>query len=85
MSRPIAPPEICPVCGEAVPSRAKCCPGCGADEKSGWNEEAAIYDGLDLPEEETGQKKRKASRPLLWGTVAIAMLAILMLTLVFRR
>lgn len=85
MSHPFTAPEICPVCGETVPRRAKACPGCGADERSGWDEEATRYDGLDLPEEETGQKERKTSHPLLWPTVAVALLALLVLTLVFRR
>ena len=45
------PPLECPVCGEAVPRDARACPGCGSDERSGWNEEATRYDGLDLPDE----------------------------------
>jgi predicted nucleic acid-binding Zn ribbon protein len=43
------PPTACPVCGAAVPRGARACPECGADERSGWNEDAARYDGLDLP------------------------------------
>ena len=41
-------PENCPNCGAAVPRRARACPGCGADERTGWSE-AAETDGLDLP------------------------------------
>jgi hypothetical protein len=44
-------PEICPVCGEDVPAGALACPECGADERSGWREDA-VADGLDLPDEE---------------------------------
>ncbi len=44
-----SPPSECPVCGVAVPSKARACPGCGADERTGWNEEATRYDHLDLP------------------------------------
>lgn len=44
------PPEVCPVCGAEIPARAKACPQCGADERTGWNEEATRYDGLDLPD-----------------------------------
>ena len=40
MPREFIPPETCPVCGEDVPRGARACPGCGADERSGWNEEA---------------------------------------------
>ena len=45
-------PEVCPVCGEEVPRGAKACPECGADESSGWREDADETGGLDLPDEE---------------------------------
>ena len=45
-------PEICPVCGEDVPRGATACPECGADERSGWREDADESGGLDLPDEE---------------------------------
>jgi len=44
------PPEICPNCGAEVPPMARACPECGADEKTGWSEEAQAS-GLDLPDE----------------------------------
>ncbi len=44
-------PPVCPVCGEDVPPNAAACPECGADHKSGWRDDAASYDGLDLPDE----------------------------------
>lgn len=43
-------PRECPVCGEPVPPKARACRHCGADERSGWNEDDARYDGLDLPD-----------------------------------
>ena len=46
----MAAPEECAVCGAAVPRRAKACPECGADERTGWRGQS-IYDGLDLPED----------------------------------
>lgn len=48
------PPEICPNCGAEVPRRARACPGCGADEQTGWAEEArhATSADLGLPEED---------------------------------
>jgi len=45
-------PEICPVCGEDVPPDAVACPACGADHDSGWREDAEIYDGVGLPEQD---------------------------------
>ncbi|MGA0111977.1 MAG: zinc ribbon domain-containing protein [Chthoniobacterales bacterium] len=47
-----ATPEICPVCGEGVPRGAAACPECGADERSGWREDADETGGLDLPDGE---------------------------------
>ena len=44
------PPEECAQCGEPIPRNARACPGCGADERTGWRE-ISTYDGLDLPEE----------------------------------
>jgi len=38
----------CPVCGEEVQADALACPGCGADDETGWSEDAA-YDDVDLP------------------------------------
>ncbi|MEI6072214.1 MAG: zinc-ribbon domain-containing protein [Verrucomicrobiae bacterium] len=43
-------PEICPNCGAEVPPKARACPECGADEQTGWSEEARVG-GLDLPDE----------------------------------
>jgi len=51
MSRHLASPSYCPVCGAAVPAGARSCRECGADERAGWNEDETRYDGLDLPEE----------------------------------
>jgi hypothetical protein len=33
-------PPTCPNCGEYVPTNAHSCPGCGADENTGWNDTA---------------------------------------------
>jgi hypothetical protein len=44
-------PRECPICGTALNPSAKACPECGADERTGWNEDATRYDGLDLPDE----------------------------------
>jgi hypothetical protein len=43
-------PEICPNCGAEVPRKARACPECGADEATGWSEDARAS-GLDLPDE----------------------------------
>jgi hypothetical protein len=75
-------PEICPHCGSEVPPKAKACPGCGSDERTGWSEEARAA-GLDLPDEgfdygdfverEFGASRRARPRgiPWFWWLVAI--------------
>lgn len=83
------PPAECPVCGEPVPPTARACPHCGADERSGWNEEETRYDGLDLPDnafEESSASgptgRNVGRRSLLWLVVAlIALVAFLALLL----
>jgi len=83
----VIPPSECPVCGADVPSSARACPECGADERSGWNEEATRYDGLDLPDDsgmdeasrrgET-RKGRAANSgiPIFWWVVGIIVLVL---------
>jgi predicted nucleic acid-binding Zn ribbon protein len=95
MARASIPPEICPVCGEAVPPGAKACPGCGADELSGWDDGARASDGLDLPEENFDREKfleeefkvpRKMSfKKALLLVIALILLAAVTLSYVFHN
>ena len=81
-----AAPDVCPVCDEDVPRGALACPGCGADHNSGWREDAAIYDGLDLPEEEEAKPAATGGvGQILWAIAAIALLLALGLTLFLGR
>ena len=43
-------PANCSNCGADVPRNARCCPACGADEQTGWSDEAPASP-VDLPEE----------------------------------
>ncbi|PYI80986.1 MAG: hypothetical protein DME26_20660 [Verrucomicrobia bacterium] len=90
------PPEFCPNCGAEVPARAKACPECGSDEKTGWSDRATSQ-RLDLPDdefdydqfikEEFGGKSRQI-RPKginwFWWLVAIIAVAILVWWLLGR-
>jgi hypothetical protein len=65
-------PEICPVCGEDVPPNSPACPGCGADERAGWNEDSTYLDGLDLPDgesDETAENSYEAFMEREFGVV----------------
>ncbi len=67
------PPEDCANCGAAIPPRAKACPACGADERTGWRERS-VYDGLDLPEAAyDDEPKASVRRGLAWYWIAVGM------------
>lgn len=88
MSSSFTPPGECPVCGEDVPRGARACPGCGADERSGWDEDAARYDGLDLPDSafDDGAPSRPVRRApaWLWPAVGLVTLAAVIAALLLR-
>jgi len=88
------PPAVCPVCGEDVPRNARACPECGADEKSGWREDAEHYDGIDLPEEfdydeftqrEFGRPPKPPGISVGWWVTAIVVVALTLLYLFAGR
>jgi hypothetical protein len=83
------PPETCPNCGVNVPRNARACPECGADEQTGWSEDAYAQ-RLDLPDdnfnydefvkEEFGPHKNVRPRGVSWFWWLVALgLALLML------
>jgi hypothetical protein len=85
-------PEICPICGAHVPSRARACPECGADEKSGWSEKAHAerlglpdddFDYDEFVKEEFGPRKNIRPRGVswLWWIVALFLLASMLVWL----
>lgn len=83
------PPGPCPACGDDVPARALACPGCGADARSGWRDEALGYDGVDLDDEfdyeafvreEFGPGGRGANQlPMAWRLMVIVLVVIFLL------
>ena len=81
-------PDYCPNCGEAVPEGARACPECGADESTGWSDEAHA-DRLGIPsedfdhdafvEEEFGEPShRKRPNHWLWAVTAALLLAFIL-------
>jgi hypothetical protein len=82
-----APPAECAQCGADIPPRAHACPGCGADERTGWREQS-VYDGLNLPDEDTDNDPRSAARNLrprdrltwYWVLTIVAVLLLLIVS-----
>ena len=80
------PPADCAQCGDPIPPQARACPGCGADERTGWRE-TSLYDGLDLPDDpDNAPPEQSASRRdgvtglrWYWGVTLIAVLIVLAL------
>jgi hypothetical protein len=75
----------CPVCGTEVSVKAKACPECGSDEKTGWSANA-VYDGTgiedpdDFDYEEWKRTEHGSLRPQIgwwWWGVAVVMLGVL--------
>jgi hypothetical protein len=81
---------FCPVCGAEVPAAARACPECGADNTTGWNADRAVYDGLDLPddefdydeyvEKEFADAGKPASKRLPWlGLIGLMIILIVLI------
>ena len=66
-----------------MPPKARACPECGADERTGWNDEATRYDGLDLPSEAFDSDEKPKGRELerktvgvFWWVVGVGMILV---------
>lgn len=81
----LPPPEECANCGESIPRNARACPGCGADERTGWRE-TSLYDGLDLPDDASADPTPSRPAPnLLWKGIAVILLIIVVTASVLLR
>ncbi|MBM3847888.1 MAG: zinc ribbon domain-containing protein [Verrucomicrobia bacterium] len=85
----MATPEYCPNCGEPVPPRARVCPECGSDEKTGWSDDAVAqragvpddsFDYDEFVEREFKETKRQVKPD---GISWIHWCAAILLVLVF--
>jgi len=81
----LPPPAICANCGGVIPPRARACPACGADERTGWRE-VSVYDGLDLPDSAyeddavpSARRRRRPSARWYWVVTACILAAGLIL------
>jgi len=91
------PPFLCPHCGHPVPAQARVCPECGADDDTGWSEEAQAdrlgipsedFDYHEFVSEEFGPSSAPSSiRPhgisWFWWGMAVLILSLLLLGWVF--
>ena len=84
MTRQQPAPETCANCGASIPPKARACPECGADERTGWAEQS-LYDGLDLPEDEEAREqasiacKHRQHNQYLWWAVGVFLILVLTL------
>ena len=83
MSR-LPAPETCAVCGEDVPPAARACPGCGADDRTGWRD-PDVYDGLDLPEDDATPKPPARGAAIFWSVAAVMLLIAVVALVVSNR
>lgn len=85
----------CPICGGEVKTKARVCPHCGSDEKTGWSEntyldEIGLYDEDDYEEtirREFGIRRsntRLNKKQLLISFMAAIFLLLFLLRFVFR-
>jgi uncharacterized membrane protein YvbJ len=72
----------CPHCGTEVPEKALCCPECGSDRETGWNQDSSVtgdpvVDEVDYDEaveQEFGKPEKKRAS---WAWVIAAVLLII--------
>jgi hypothetical protein len=76
------PPEECANCGAAIPRKARACPHCGADERTGWRE-TSVYDGLNLPDSAYDDGPRPPRRQGLAWYWIVAIVAGIIVSLFF--
>jgi len=69
----------CPVCGEVVQADALACPHCGADDETGWSEDAE-YDDVGLDDEAFGgpAPRETRQRKPLFAWIALALVALIL-------
>ena len=85
------PPEYCENCGEAIPQNAAACPGCGADEHTGWADSAyqdpdEEFDYDDFVAREFGEEKPNVMPKGLhwfWWLVGVGLVVALIWMWVF--
>lgn len=77
-------PEACANCGASIPRGAKSCPECGADEATGWREQS-IYDGLDLPDEESDPAAKPAQAGLMLGLKITGIILVILAAMLLLR
>jgi hypothetical protein len=93
-SKPLRP-TVCPVCGDDIPKSALACPGCGADERTGWDHRQIEYGALNLPDEdfsydeflkrEFGSSVKPRNLKWFWWCTGVVLLVLMAMGLVLGR
>ena len=81
-------PPTCPVCGDMVPPRSRSCPGCGADEETGWGTGSVAGDaGLsdeaydDFVREELDDEPIETEGPSRFGFLLVVLGVLVVATI----
>lgn len=72
----------CPICGEVVQLGSLACPGCGADDETGWSE-AAEYDDLGLDDEAFGDPPPKPTRQVNQAFTVMTVVLVIVIFVVW--
>src|SRR3954471_13167679 len=76
------PPDECSQCGEDIPRDALACPGCGADERTGWDSNPYLPGEEVLPDDQEWEENHRPPiydhetwTPKRWILVVVVVLA----------
>ena len=85
------PPDECSQCGESIPRDALACPGCGADERTGWDANPYLPGDEVLPDDEEWEEGKRPPiydgetwTPKGWLGVAV-IVAVVLIWLALKR
>lgn len=79
----------CGICGATVKANALACSECGADERTGLHSGESVYDGLELPEDDTfnydefAEREFGAARPANGKDLVIKIVAVVLIAVIF--
>ncbi len=71
--------NVCPHCGNELPSNASCCRACGSDAETGWNPDID-YHSVELPE--PPMERLRSNARLISKTILAVVILVLLLPVI---